>query len=213
MDAALRRRLLEETVLLLDYLAVSDGPGPSDIIWALGSHEPRVAERAAELFNVGWAPWLVCSGGRGHRWSQLERSEAETFAEIARARGVPATCILVEPRSTNTAENIQYSSALLHDRGIQVRRALLVTIPPFQRRAWLTARTHRPDIECLNCPGSWGPPDEWDDDQLILAARLCAGEIRRLREYPARGFLVGAPAVPGIMVTRAAAIEAHVPEF
>lgn len=214
MDAALRATLIEASSALLEYLALSDTPAASDIIWGLGSHEPRVAERAAELFHRGLAPWIVFSGGRGHRWADLERSEAELFAEIAMARGVPPHKIVVETRSTNTAENIRFSSELFRERGLQVTSALLVTIPPFQRRAALTAKTHRPDIRCLNCPSDWGDPSGWDDAELTLVARLCAGEIRRLRDYPARGFLCPDPEpMSREMADAAARIEAHLPVF
>ncbi|MCC7010435.1 MAG: YdcF family protein [Acidobacteria bacterium] len=212
--AEVRPALMSACATLLGYLAPSDPPAASDIIWGLGSHEPRVAERAADLFHGGFAPLIVFSGGKGHRWSHLPRSEAELFAEIAAARGVPADRMVLETRSTNTAENILLSSDLFRERGLHVATALLVTIPPFQRRASLTVRTHRPDIQCLNCPSDWGSPDEWDDETLALVARLCAGEIQRLRTYPARGFLCADPQpIPAEAIRAASAIEAHLPAF
>ena len=36
-----------------------------DAILALGSHDVRVAERAAELYLQGYAAWLIFSGGYG----------------------------------------------------------------------------------------------------------------------------------------------------
>jgi len=189
MDPATRTDVLRATSALLDYLALRDAPEPADVVWGLGSHEPRVAEHAADLFLRGFAPMVVFSGGKGHRWNQLDRSEADLFAAVAIARGVPADRIILETRSTNTAENILFTSGLFRDHALTVGSALLITIPPFQRRASLTLGTHRPDIRCINSPIDWGVPSGWTDDQLALVARLAAGEISRLREYPARGFL------------------------
>jgi len=69
-----------------------------------------VAERGAELFHGGWAPLLLLSGHLGSLTSGMwSRSEAEIFAEVATTVGVPRERILVEARSTNTGENVDYS--------------------------------------------------------------------------------------------------------
>lgn len=47
----------------------------------------------------------------------FEGSEAEHFAQIAADLGVPESKILVEPQSTNTGENIQFTQALLENEG------------------------------------------------------------------------------------------------
>ncbi len=75
---------------LWDYHHVGHALETADCIIALGSHDTRVAERAAELLLGGWAPLLVCSGHLGaltrNMWT---RPEAEIFAEVAVARGAP----------------------------------------------------------------------------------------------------------------------------
>ena len=82
----------------------------ADAILVLGSHDKRVAERGAELFQAGWAPLLIFSGGLGAitkgMWSE---PEADQFAAIAIAMGVPPEKILIENRSTNTGENILFT--------------------------------------------------------------------------------------------------------
>ncbi len=60
----------------------------SDVILALGSHDLRVATRAAQLYLDGWAPLLVCSGGLGNLTSGIwTESEADKFAAIADSNG------------------------------------------------------------------------------------------------------------------------------
>ena len=204
MDSA-RRSILEDRIaVLLSWLAVHDAPEPADFIWGLGSNEPRVAEKAAALYRAGLAPWVVFSGGRGHRWSNLPEAEADMFARHAISLGVPADRIVIENGSTNTAENVTLTLPLLDARGITHGSALLITIPPFQRRAGLTVRTHRPDFHCVHQPIDWGPPGELDDEAIVRVAELCAGEIARLQDYPRKGFIRWDPsAIPPTMVQAA----------
>jgi hypothetical protein len=124
----------------------------------------------------------------------LARTEAELFGATAVEHGVPADRLVLENRSTNTAENVTLSLTMLEARGIQLASALLITIPPFQRRASLTVRTHRPTLRCVNSPITWGEPSDWNDEQLTRAAELCVGEIKRLQDYPGRGFIHWDPA-------------------
>ena len=95
---------------LWDYHHLNHSLQKSDCILVLGSHDTRVADRAAELYLQGWAPLLVFSGGLGRltegMWTE---PEADLFAKIAVNKGVPAEDILIENRSTNTGENILYT--------------------------------------------------------------------------------------------------------
>ena len=100
--------------IVWDYHHVHHALQKADCIVVLGSHDTRVAERAAELFLEGWAPLLVCSGHLGTLTSGMwTRSEAEVFAETAGLRGVPRDRILLETRSTNTGENVDFTRQLL----------------------------------------------------------------------------------------------------
>lgn len=62
----------------------------------------------------GNRPYLMPSGGQG---SDEIRPEAVAMAEYLRMQGVPVDDIIPEDKSTTTRENIEYSAALLRDRG------------------------------------------------------------------------------------------------
>ncbi|GAL03300.1 hypothetical protein JCM19237_6193 [Photobacterium aphoticum] len=47
----------------------------------------------------------------------FDRSEAEAFATVAMDMGVPEEAILIESQSTNTGENVQFTQALLAEKG------------------------------------------------------------------------------------------------
>src|SRR5215207_8545125 len=108
---------LAETIW--NYHRMNHRIAKADAILVLCSHDERVAERGAQLFHEGWAPLLIFSGGQGaitrRMWTE---PEADRFARIAIERGVPAAKILVENRSTNTGENVEFTRRLLADRGL-----------------------------------------------------------------------------------------------
>src|SRR5215510_7692384 len=92
----------------------------SDALLVLCSHDERVAERAAQLFLEGWAPLMIFSGGQGAITKRLwNEPEAERFARIAVDLSVPREKILVETRSTNTGENIEFTKQLLAEKELE----------------------------------------------------------------------------------------------
>jgi len=66
---------------------------------------------AVELWRQGAAPRLVLTGGHG----RFPPSEAEAAAAIAREAGMPDGALLLESRSTTTAENAAFAAALRSD--------------------------------------------------------------------------------------------------
>lgn len=87
---------------LWDYHHVNQSLEKSDCILVLGSHDLRVAERGAELFLQGLAPYIIFSGGLGNFTKEIwDESEADKFATVAMNMGVPRDAILIENRSTN----------------------------------------------------------------------------------------------------------------
>jgi uncharacterized SAM-binding protein YcdF (DUF218 family) len=89
--------------------------------------EERVVAAAA-LFHAGGAPLVIASGGTTNG---APRAEAEAIAEGLRNASVPD--VIVETRSTTTAENARYSAELL--AALHARRVWLVTQPFHGRRA------------------------------------------------------------------------------
>ncbi len=117
----------------------SPAPERADLILAAGSHDVRVADRAAELFQAGRAPLILCSGGLGKMTEGLwDVPEAVVFARRCMAMGVPEDRIVLEPASTNTGENFRFSRALLSRMGIFPRTGIVVCKPYMAKRAWAT---------------------------------------------------------------------------
>jgi len=164
----------------------------SDCILALGSHDLRVAERAAELYLQGWAPLVVMSGGLGnftqHIWTE---SEADKFAAIAIQKGVPVEAILIENKSANTGENILFTQQLLSQKGIDPENFIVVQKPYMERRSYATFKKHWPSKKLL-VTSPQIPFDQYatDDIPLDRVINIMVGDLQRIRLYPDKGFQV-----------------------
>jgi uncharacterized SAM-binding protein YcdF (DUF218 family) len=175
-----------------DYHHVGQALEKADCIIVLGSHDTRVAERGAEVYLGGWAPLLVFSGHLGTLTSGLwARSEAEVFADVAVCLGVPRDRILLEARSTNTGENVDFSRQLLAERHVLPRKAIAVQKPYMERRTLATFRQRWPELEVVVT----SPQIDFDayatggirrDDVIDIMV----GDLQRLVVYGRKGWSV-----------------------
>ena len=126
---------LESLQTVWDYLGMHQTPEKADVIVGFGNFNTNIARRAAELYLQGLAPLVLFTGGLGRNTEGLlPEPEAVRFARVAMECGVPETAILLEPESTNTAENILFTRRLLEGRGIPHERILGVHQPFMERR-------------------------------------------------------------------------------
>jgi uncharacterized SAM-binding protein YcdF (DUF218 family) len=168
----------------------------ADAILVLCSHDRRVAERGAELFLGGWAPLLIFSGGLGSITREIwTEPEADQFAEIAVAMGVPNDNVLIENRSTNTGENILFTRQLLTERNIDPRKFILVQKPYMERRSFATFRKIWPEKHVLVT----SPQVSFDEYlESYSATELSAddvvsimvGDLQRIKIYAEEGFQI-----------------------
>ena len=181
---------------LWDYHRLHHQLMPADMILVLCSHDLSVAARGAQLWLDGWGPHLVYSGGFGAITRRLWREpEADQFARIAVAMGVPAEHILIENRSTNTGENVRFTRALLDEHGLDPDRVILVQKPYMERRAYATFHRVWPGKEVIVT----SPQASFDDylarysnetlsaDEVIS---IMVGDLQRIRVYPRKGFQI-----------------------
>ena len=195
------RRIDAWARVVWDYHHVHQALEKADAIIVLGSHDTRVAERGARLFLAGWAPLLVFSGGLGAltrgMWS---RPEAEVFADVAAGLGVPRERILMESRSTNTGENVDFSRALLGENGIHPRKAIAVQKPYMERRTLATFARRWPELGVVVT----SPPIDFDvyptggirKDDVI---HIMVGDLQRLIVYARRGWSAPQDVPPEVM--------------
>lgn len=177
---------------LWDYHDLHHELRKCDVGVGLGSHDLGVADHVAELYRQGWLPRLVFTGANAPTTvERFPRGEAVHYRERALELGVPDEAILVEPQATNTAENIEFTRALLSEQKIEVESLLLVSRPYQQRRAFATARKIWPEIDIV-CSSQRTPLDEYvrsigDVDRVI---NMLVGDTQRITLYAERGFAI-----------------------
>jgi uncharacterized SAM-binding protein YcdF (DUF218 family) len=179
----------EAAELLWDYHRLKRSITEADGILVFGSNDLRVAEHAVALFEAGLGPWILFSGARGRMTQDWPETEAATMAGLARSRGVPAGCIFIEDRATNTGDNIRFSRELLSGSGQAPTRVIVVQKPYMERRTQAALDVQWPGVECMVS----SPPGDLegyctDDLPLRLVIEAMVGDFQRILDYPALGF-------------------------
>jgi uncharacterized SAM-binding protein YcdF (DUF218 family) len=192
----MHERLRPQIERIWNYHHMNHALANADVIVVLCSHDTIVAERGAELFLEGWAPLLVFSGGLGAITRNLWKDpEANRFARIAMRMGVPEDRILVENRSTNTGENVQFTRDLLAARGLDPSSFILVQKPYMERRTFATfnkvwpgksVRVTSPQLSLDEYLARYSHNSLSADDVISIMV----GDLQRIREYPSRGFQI-----------------------
>ncbi|WP_337043141.1 YdcF family protein [Emticicia sp. 17c] len=185
--------------ILFDYHFLKQPLVKADCILVLGSHDPSVADYAAQLYHGGFAPYIIFSGGVVRPVGELRntrpRSEAEAFFEIAIEQGVPAEAIILENNATNTGENFIFTKKLLAHKGLEFRSFILIQKPYMIRRTYATAMVQFKEYDFVVS----AMPDTYQSYLVRCAAEGISkervisnmtGDLQRLRVYPEKGFLI-----------------------
>lgn len=189
-------RIRELAEKLWHYHQLNHDVAAADAIMVLCSHDKAVAERGAQLFLAGLAPILIFSGGLGaitkHLWIE---PEADQFAAIAIAMGVPRGSILIENKSTNTGENVLFTRRLLAEKGLNPQTFIVVQKPYMERRSYATFEKVWPGKSLIVT----SPQVSFDDylsrysNEALSAddvVSIMVGDLQRIHLYPARGFQI-----------------------
>ena len=187
-------RSLAET--LWNYHLMKHQVAKADAILVLCSHDERVAERGAQLFLEGWAPLIIFSGGQGEITRRLwSEPEAERFARIAMSLNVPRECIVVETKSTNTGENVQFTRKLLAEKGLDPQKFIVVQKPYMERRAYATFLRYWPEKEVIVTSPQVTFEEyvaEYTNSSLSVddVVGIMVGDLQRIKFYPGLGYQI-----------------------
>lgn len=190
MTVHIPESLRADVEVLWSYHDLGQPLRPTDVGIGLGSHDIGVADYTAELYHKGLFPVLVFTGANSPTTvGRFPRGEAVHYRERALGLGVPDSAILVEPRATNTAENLAHTRDLLLHEGMAPRSLTLITRPYQQRRAYATALLMWPEVE-IRCAAQPLRLDEYtesigDADRVI---NMLVGDTQRITKYAAQGF-------------------------
>ncbi|MEU6561933.1 YdcF family protein [Nocardia nova] len=166
-----------------------------DVAVGLGSHDLGVATYAADLYGRGVFPLIVFTGANAPTTiARFPDGEAEHYRRHALGLGVPDSAMLVEPKATNTRENIELTRDLLDERGLleSIGSVLLISRPYQQRRSYATCRKWWPEVDviCGSMPLSLDAYlDVIDDRDRVI--NMLVGDTQRVWVYAERGWAVG----------------------
>jgi len=184
---------------LFDYHFLKQPLKKTDCIFVLGSHDPSVADYAAQLYHEGYAPCIIFSGGvvrpAGELRNTIPKTEAEAFFDIAVKKRVPPKAIILENDATNTGENFIFTKRLLQAKHLDFRSFILVQKPYMIRRTYATAMVQFKEFDFVVS----ALPDTYDSylsrclEGGISKERVISnmtGDLQRLKIYPDKGFLI-----------------------
>jgi uncharacterized SAM-binding protein YcdF (DUF218 family) len=192
--------VLADAQILWDYHQLHHELRPTDVGIGLGSHDLGVADHTAGLYHRGTFPLIVFTGANAPTTVDIfPNGEAVHYAHRAVELGVPADALLVEPRATNTAENITFTRQLLDEHGVTPRAVTLISRPYQQRRAYATCRKQWPEVDviCSSRPQSFREYLDAiaDDDRVI---NMLVGDTQRITLYAERGYALPQEVPPSV---------------
>ena len=176
------------------YLGMHQTPEQADVIVGFGNFNTNIARRAAELYRQGLAPVVLFTGGLGRNTEGLlPEPEAVRFARVAMECGVPEKAILLEPESTNTAENILFTRRLLEARGIPHERILGVHQPFMERRIIAAMGVYWPEQAFRVTSPQVSISDYLEDAEKQgvtenAAVSVIVGDFQRMDLYAKKGY-------------------------
>ena len=185
---------LQPLQVIWDYLGMHQTQEEADCIVGFGNFNTNIARRAAQLYRQGLAPVVLFTGGLGRNTEELlPEPEAVHFARVAMECGVPEAAILLEPDSTNTAENILFTRRLLEERGIPHQRILGVHQPFMERRITAAMGIYWPEQAFRVTSPQVSIPDYLADAQRQgisenAAVSVIVGDFQRIELYAKKGY-------------------------
>jgi len=190
---------------VFDYLAARDAlpAAACDAVIGFGAFDLKLPRFCGELYVAGHARRIIFTGGVGAGTADLGQPEADAWcAELLRTHpAIPRDHIILENRSTNTGENVRFTTELLARQhpaltlGHGIKTVLVVAAPSRLRRVRLTLQQLQPRLHILGQhPGSSFAEELalYASKGLDFVAHL-TGELDRIVDYAARGWILPEP--------------------
>ena len=141
---------MENVQILWDFMHMNQPLEQADVIVGFGCYDEDIPRRCAELWHQGFAPWVCFSGGLGRNTSGIwSKSEAERFAAIVMAEGVPENRIILENKSTNSAENLLFTPKVLEEMGVKAEKIIAVHKPYMEKRLCPARQVYWPLVQAI----------------------------------------------------------------
>ena len=185
---------MEHIQILWDFMHMGHALEKADVIVGFGCYDEDIPRRCAELYKQGLAPYVCFSGGLGRNTDKLwTKSEAERFAAIAIGEGVPENRIILENKSTNSAENLLFTPKVLAEAGVKAEKIIAVHKPYMERRLWAAMQVYWSDVHAL-----YTSPQVSVEEHIAHAEAIgmtakgvietIVGDVQRMELYAEKGY-------------------------
>lgn len=176
-----------------EFMFISDQPEKADIIFIPGNGYPHMAEKAADLYKKGFAPYILPSGKYSITAGEFSgvllkeavydkeyQTEWQFLKDVLMQNGVREKDILKEENATFTWENALYSRKVTDEAGLSIKKAILCCKSYHARRVLMYYQRAYPETEFLVCPSF---PDgisleNWRESQKGIQEVM--GEVSRI---------------------------------
>lgn len=124
---------------ITNFVFVEDQLQKVDTIFLPGGSHPEQPEYAAELYNKGFAPICIVSGGvsvkrtkfdgvksKGDVYNGDYKTDCEFLTDALYKNGVPLTQIYGEDKSGHTRDNAFFSKKVADENGLEINTAIIV---------------------------------------------------------------------------------------
>ncbi|QOR35179.1 YdcF family protein [Clostridium sp. 'deep sea'] len=137
---------------ITEFIFMEDQIEKADVILVPGGSHKQLSQKAAELYNKGYAKYILFSGGHNKHLPD-NMSEFEFLKDEAVRSGVPEDAILKEDKASHTFENAKFSLEVLKKHNIIAQKAILVCKNLHARRAYLSYKMYFPkDVKFIVQP-------------------------------------------------------------
>ena len=187
---------LKPLQVIWDYLRLGEEPQKADCIVGFGNFNVNIARRAAELYHQGYADKILFTGGLGRNTlGMLPEPEAVRFAKVAMECGVPESALIMEDKSTNTAENIRFTHDLLAKMGLPHDHLLGVHQPFMERRIKAAFGVYWPEVKLTVTSPQVTIPEYLEAAKVQgvterASIEVIVGDFQRMELYAQKGWQI-----------------------
>ena len=148
-----------------DFIFIEDKLEKADAILIPGGAYPELPEMAAKLWKQGYADCVVPSGAYAITEGKFAgvkskreiydgdyETECAFYCDVLMRNGVPGSALIPEDKSQFTAQNAWFTKALLDERGILLRKAIICCKAFHARRCLMYYQFTFPETEFLIAP-------------------------------------------------------------
>ena len=150
---------------ITDFIFIADEPQQADIIFIPGCGNPDVPEKGVELYKAGYVSFLLPSGGVGAKLGKFAgvtrkadiyngdyQTDCDFLTDVLLKNDVPHHAIIKENQSRYTKENATLSRIATDEKGLVIRKAIVVCKSFHARRCLMCYQLAFPEAEITVVP-------------------------------------------------------------